>query len=266
MIKKILWGLVFLVSLYVGVLMFINGNQRNMQYKPGDGSSGIIALSEVNLPDAKIVTILTTQYLSVRGWYQAPIGDKPLILYFKGNEGSFTEEYARFEDMVKDGYGFLAFDYRGFPMSPGRISQDNILHDALAVFDWAESKGHKIILFGRSLGTGPATYVAANRVAYGLILETPFTSASDVAAERYPLLPVSKLIIDSYKVSDWIVDVDEPLLVAHGSDDKVIPLAHGEKVFALANNPQKLWTVEGGTHGSLWNDGLWDQITQFVEQ
>ncbi|MCF6344371.1 MAG: lysophospholipase [Devosiaceae bacterium] len=182
MIKKTLWGIVFLISIYVGLIMYINKNQRNMQYEPG---STAIALSEVEVARAEFV-VISTGFLDVHGWYAPPIGDKPIIIYFKGNEGSFSEEYERFAQISKDGYGVLAYDYRGFPMSPGKINQENILNDALAVFDWIAEKNSNIVLFGRSLGSGPATYVASKRDATALILEAPFISAAEVAKKRFP--------------------------------------------------------------------------------
>ncbi len=258
--KKILWGLVFIASLYSGVLLFMSTNQRNMQYAPG---SKAIALENVAVPRAEIATI-STGYLNVYGWYAPPLDGKPTILYFKGNEGSFSKEHAKFAEITNDGYGLLAFDYRGFPLSPGKINQDNILNDSLAAFDWLANKGSDIILYGRSLGTGPATYVASKRDAKALILETPFTSAADVAAERYPIFPVEKLFKDKYEVREWIKQVQEPVFVGHGTADKVIPVTHGERVFALAPNAKQLWIVENGTHGSLWDAGLWQQIQAFA--
>ena len=77
----------------------------------------------------------------------------------------------RYEAFAEAGYGFLAFDYRGFPGSPGEVTEENILADARAAFDWVKAKGHPILLWGRSLGSGPASYVAREREAEALLLE-----------------------------------------------------------------------------------------------
>ena len=105
---------------------------------------------------------------------------------------------------MADGYGFLAFDYRGFPGSPGEVTEENILADGLAAFDWAAAKGFPVVLWGRSLGSGPATYVASLRDADALLLETPFDSAVAVAADRYGFLPVGLLMPDQFPVDQWI--------------------------------------------------------------
>ena len=103
-----------------------------------------------------------------------------------------------------------------------------MLADALAAFDWLQAKGFPIVLWGRSLGSGPATYVASQREADALLLETPFISAVAVAADRYGFLPVGLLMHDQYPVDQWIKDVAEPVFVAHGTADKTIGVSHGE--------------------------------------
>ena len=80
---------------------------------------------------------------------------KPVILYYRGNARSFSREHERFEQFVADGYGFMSFDYRGFPGSPGEVTEENVLADGLAAFDWLEAKGFPILIWARSLGSGP---------------------------------------------------------------------------------------------------------------
>lgn len=201
----------------------------------------------------------------VNGWYQAPQPGKPTIIYYKGNAGSFSDEYARFGAFAADGYGFLAFDYRGFPLSEGDLNQANILHDALAAFDWLAAKPGSIVIWGRSLGSGPATYVASQRQAEALVLETPFLSAVDVAAERYWFLPVGLLMTDQFPVKDWIKAVDEPVFVAHGTADTTIGVTHGERVYALAPHPVTIWIEPGAGHSGLWKAGLWSRVRAFIE-
>ncbi len=231
-------------------------------------SSNVISLKDAQIPRAELISVPTVKNadsLLVRGWYVPPVGERPIIMYFNGNEGSFSEQYERFRDIAKDGYGLLAFDYRGFGMSVGKVNEENILNDSVVMFDWVSEKGKPIVLFGRSLGTGPATYVASKRDALALVLETPFTAAVDVAAERYPFLPVSYIMKDKYLSREWMVKVDEPVFVGHGTKDKVIRVQHGKDLFAIAQNGKELWIVEGATHGDLWERGLWDRMKIFLE-
>lgn len=258
--RLVIGATVFVVVAYLGVLVAMVVLQRDLQY---DRGGRLLALSETTLTAAQQVDIPVGQGEHVTGWYQAPAAGKPAILYFRGNAQSFSREHARYEAFVAAGYGFLAFDYRGFPGSPGELTQAHVLEDSLAAFDWLKAKGAPIVLWGRSLGSGPATYVASQRDADALLLETPFLSAVSVAAERYPYLPVGLLMSDQYPVNDWIKNVTEPVHVAHGTADTTIPVHHGRDVLALAPNPDGILIVDGAEHDGLWAKGLWADAQAF---
>ena len=244
---------------YTGAVGYMYFNQRALQY---EAKGEILPLADVALPEAVDVAIPVDGAV-INGWYQPPQPGKPLIIYYKGNSKSFSEEHERYERFVSEGFGFLAFDYRGFPASPGSISEAGILADAIAAYDWAAAKNFPIVIWGRSLGTGPATYVASVRDAKALLLETPFLSAVTVAAERYPILPVSWVMLDQFRSNEWIADVTEPVMVAHGTADRTIGVSNGERLYALAPNPDELWIVPGADHSDLWDAGIWDKAKAF---
>lgn len=263
LLRRILVAILALaVILYAAVIGYMFFNQRALQYSP-DGD--ITALAATGLSRAEELRIPSGDGF-VTAWYQAPAAGMPLIVYYKGNSGSFTGEHERYAQFAADGYGFLAFDYRGFPASPGTISQGNIIADALAAYDWAAARHDLILIWGRSLGSGPATYVASQRDAAALLLETPFLSAVTVAAERYPFLPVGLVMQDQFPSNLWIAEVTEPVLIAHGTADTTIGVSNGERLYGLAPNPQALWIVPGAGHSDLWAAGIWDQARPFFEQ
>ena len=255
--------LVLLVVGYAGAAGYMYLFQRSFQYSP---EGKFLALGETLLTTAEQVEIPTSNNERIRGWYAPPTGaGKPVIVYYKGNADSFSDEHVRFEAFVADGYGFLAFDYRGFPASPGVLNQDNVLKDAIAAFAFAENKGFPVVIWGRSLGSGPATYVASERNAEALLLETPFDSAVAVAKDRYWFLPVDWIMQDTYRVDQWILDVTEPVFVGHGTGDVTIGYAHGVRTYELAPNKVEMWTVEGAGHSDLWDAGIWAKAKGFFE-
>jgi fermentation-respiration switch protein FrsA (DUF1100 family) len=261
LLRRILTGVVVVAAVaYVMVLGAMYVFQRDFQY---DRSGRLFDLSETQLAGAEVVTIPSSDGSSVTGWYQAPADDMPVILFFRGNSQSFSREHERFATWVGDGYGFLAFDYRGFPGSPGELTETNVLADSLAAYDWLAAKGFPILLWGRSLGSGPATYVASEREAIALLLETPFISAVSVAAERYGFLPVGLLMHDQYHVDLWLPKVEEPVFVAHGTADRTISVRNGEKVYELAPLKAGLWIEPGADHSDLWARGIWDRAKTF---
>lgn len=254
--------LVLVVIAYAGAVGYMYVNQRALQY---DAQGEITELAATRLNGAEPVAIASGEGV-INGWYQPPRAGKPLIVYYKGNSGSFTAEHERFEQWTRDGYGFLAFDYRGFPASAGTITQQGILDDATAAFDWATGQGYPIVIWGRSLGSGPSTYVASVREAEALLLETPFLSAVTVAGERYPYLPVALVMHDQFPVDQWIVDVAEPVLVAHGTADVTIGVSNAERLYDLVPNQDELWIEPGAGHSDLWDRGIWDHAEPFFER
>lgn len=247
---------------YAAAVGYMYVNQRALQY---DAEGPVTPLVETALPGASEISIPSGSGV-INGWYQAPREGMPLIVYYKGNSGSFSAEHQRYEQFVADGYGFIAFDYRGFPASPGEISEINILADALVAYDWVAQRHPQLLVWGRSLGSGPATYVASQRDPAALLLETPFLSAVNVAAERYPYLPVYWVMQDQFRSDLRIAEVGAPVLVAHGTADTVIDYTNGERLYALAPDPYALWIVPGAGHSDLWAAGIWEQARAFFEE
>ena len=260
MLKKIIIGvLVFLIVVYGGLLAFLYVNQRAFCFSPAGETYDPAAVGL----DAEIVTIPTSDDEVITGWYAPPSGDEPTILYLKGNSGSFSSEYERFIAFAAAGYGFLSVDYRGFPLSPGEITQDNLLADAIAAFDWLAGREDEIVVWGRSLGASPAVWVASQREAEALLLETPFYSAVSVAAERYPFAPVAWLMVDQFRSNEWIGAVEEPVFVGHGTADRTVSVSNGERLYAEAPNPFAIWIEEGADHSDLWARGIWERAQAF---
>jgi len=263
LLRRTLVTLLVLVAIaYACVVGYMFVNQRALQYS---ATGSITTLADAGLTNAEQLELPSGDGF-ITAWYQAPRPGMPTILYYKGNSGSFTYEHERYAQFVADGYGFFAFDYRGFPTSPGQISEANILTDALTAFDWVAARNDTILLWGRSLGSGPATYVASQRDAKALLLETPFLSAVGVAAERYPFLPVGLVMQDQFRSDEWIKNVTEPVLVAHGTADTTIDVSNGERLYALAPDPYELWIVPGAGHSDLWAAGIWSHAKPFFEK
>jgi fermentation-respiration switch protein FrsA (DUF1100 family) len=122
------------------------------------------------------------------------------------------------------------------------------------------------VLHGESLGTGVASYVAAERPARAVVLEAPYTATVDIAAETYPWVPVSLLMRDQFLSREHVTRIDEPLLIVHGTADARIPVEHGKRLHALAGGPKKLSLIEGARHNNLWDQGLWRIVLGFLAE
>ena len=248
---------------YLGVMGYLYANQRHMLYynKHEVETPAIhgLAIQDLRLktPDGE----------TLQAWYEPPQPGKPVILYFHGQAASLALGKWRYIRMHKEGVGYLALAYRGFSESTGKPTEKGLLIDGLTAYDWLRAQGYHdkdIVIHGHSLGTGVATYVASQRPARALILEAPFTAASDVGAERYPYIPVSLLMQDKFLSRERIKDVHMPVLIAHGDHDSVVPFAEGQQLFALANEPKTFVRVPGGEHNTLVRDGIYHDYWRFL--
>lgn len=214
------------------------------------------------------ITIKTSDGEELAGWYLAPQADQPVFLFMHGKRGELEQRDERWRKIRDHGAGVLAFSYRGFPGSTGTPSEAGLHLDALAAYNWLREKhsAEDIVLHGYSLGTAVAIHLATEVPASALILEAPFTAISDVAAERYPWLPVHLLMVDQFRSYDEIQNVKMPLLIAHGDQDKSVPYEQARRLYAHANEPKSFVSMPGSTHESLVQDGLYGHIWSFLQQ
>ncbi|MBO3100116.1 alpha/beta hydrolase [Gelidibacter pelagius] len=181
---------------------------------------------------------------------------KGVILYFHGNAGDLSRWGTIAEVFVNMDYDVLIMDYRTYGKSTGKLSEAAFYKDAQHCYDYlkASYSDSKITLYGRSLGTGIATYLASKNKAKQLILETPYYSMVDVAKSRFPFLPVEKLLQYKFPTNEFITSVECPIVVFHGTDDGVVPFESGKKLFDIAPKLQATFVeIEGGGHNDLIN-------------
>ena len=172
------------------------------------------------------------------------------ILFSHGNAEDLGQVYPFLEQLHGWGFSVIAYDYRGYGQSTGGPAGTRKAgEDAEAVYRWALDSlripPERLVLHGRSLGSGPSLALAVHHGAAGLVLESAFTSAYRVLT-RVDLLP-----FDRFPNLRLIRQVRCPILVIHGTADGVVPFAHGQALFAAAPGPkQSLW-VQGADHNDV---------------
>ena len=179
---------------------------------------------------------------------------KGVILYFHGNAGNLSRWGEITEFFVEKNYDVFVMDYRTYGKSTGKLSEQALYKDAQMCYDYILERYKKteIIIYGRSLGTGMATYLASNNNPKKLILETPFYSLADVAKGRFSLFPTKKLLKYDFPSYKYVQDVICPISIFHGTDDGVIPYASGIKLFNSMEQKDKVFfTIENGEHNNL---------------
>ena len=239
--------------------------QRSLMYFPDRER---ISPTDAGLRDAQEVVLDTADGEKVIAWHVPPRGDKPVVLYFQGNGGALQHRVDRFRALTGDGTGLLALSYRGYGGSSGSPTEPGLIADATAAYEFAIARypAQRIVLWGESLGTGVAIALAADRKVAGIMLQAPFTSAVDIGARAYPFLPVRLLMKDQFRSDERIGKIKAPLLVLHGALDRVIPLAFGERLFALANEPKRFVRIANGDHNDLDSYGVQAAVREFLSE
>jgi hypothetical protein len=248
---------VFLAVAYLGVVAGMYLLQRKMMYFP---AQQLPPPAAVGAPDLTQIVLSTDDGLELIAWRKPAAGaDAAEILYLHGNGGNIAGRAEKIRPFLDAGHGILLLSWRGYGGNPGTPTEAGLFSDARAAYDRLVSEGvapARIALFGESLGTGIAVYLAAERQAGAVILEAPFTSATAVAQQAYPFLPVKPLIKDRYDSLSRIGRVRAPLLVAHGENDGVVDVAFGRQLFAAASEPKKAHFVVGAGHSDLEHFGV----------
>ena len=188
---------------------------------------------------------------------------KKAIIRCHGNAEDALSTLDMLEPLAEAGYTVASVDYPGYGLSDGSPDEEGCYRNVHRLYDWLiEKRGFKpedIIVDGFSIGTGPATELAATRPCGGLILEAPFLSAPR-AVTRVRLLPV-----DPFPNLKRIGDVKCRVLMIHGTNDGVIPYSQGQALFKLANEPKRFVTVDDGDHNTLVDDMGFDNYFELIK-
>jgi len=179
-------------------------------------------------------------------------GTKGVVFYFKGNTRS-VKGWGKFaRDFVNKGYDFFMIDYRGFGKSRGKRSEEAICTDGQVVYNYLKKNydESKIIVYGRSIGSGFATKIASQNKPRMLILDSPYFSMLYLLGRKLPFLPIKYLLRYHIRTDLFIQQVHVPIYIIHGNKDRLIPIRNGKKLLDIADNAQ-LITIEGGGHNNL---------------
>lgn len=187
---------------------------------------------------------------------------KGVILYFNGNSRNLASWGRRAQFLVEKQYDVLVMDYRTFGKSKGELSETAFYSDAQYGFNYLKERYEEknISVYGRSLGTGIAVYIASNNMPKQLVLETPYYSIVDVGQSRFPMFPVNWLLKYKFQSYKYIQQVTCPITIFHGTDDDVVPYTSAEKLFDVASKENSEFiTIDGGRHNNLRRFDIYQQ-------
>ncbi len=191
---------------------------------------------------------------------------KGVVLYLKGNSKSI-KGWGKFAvDFTRHGYNVIMVDYRGFGKSTGRRSQKAIKRDLQVVYNKLKEQTteDRIILYGRSLGSGFAAKLASMNNPKMLILDAPYYSLTKVTARYMPFMPLSLLIKYPLPTYKWLRYARCPIHIIHGTNDKLIPYKSSVKLAKVNPKLTQIHTVIGGGHKNLNNFESYHRMLQDI--
>ena len=257
------WLPIIVLAGYCGIVALLYVTQRSLQYFPERFRT---TPAEVGLPQAEEVVLKTPDGQSVIVWHVPPRGDKPVVLYLHGNGGALAHRADRFRAITADGTGLVALSYRGYGGSTGSPTEAGLITDAETAYAFTAARypADRIVLWGESLGTGVAIALAAEKPVGRIILQSPFTSTADIGAARYWYVPVRLLMKDQFHSDLRIGKVTAPVLVLHGDADRVVPIALGERLYAMIKAPKQFVRFQGAGHLDLSAHGANEVAREFI--
>lgn len=178
-----------------------------------------------------------------------PRHGKAAIIYCHGNAEDATSAGYRFEGLASDGYTVAAVDYPGYGLSSGTPTESGCYRVAHRLYDWLRRERgfapDEIFVVGYSIGTGVAVELASSKAVAGLWLEAPYLSAPRIVTR------MRLLYVDSFPSHSRIAKVNCPVVVVHGTKDRVIPFSQGRALYDMANEPKALLPITNAGHADF---------------
>ena len=247
---------------FLGALFFL---QERLIFFPQPLSDAQRTAIKQRFPTVREV-FLQAETQKIHAWHVPAGPGAPLVLYFGGNAEEVSwmipEALRRTPSMA-----WLLVSYRGYGASEGAPSEAAIAADALRWYDYAanELKPSRIAVFGRSLGSGPAVFLASEKSVDSVILVTPFDSLIEVAKRHYPYLPVRLMLRHQFDSIGRARRIQAPLLCIAAARDEIIPSAHARKLYD-AWGGQKQWVEleEAGHNTTDSHPFFWQNVVSFL--
>lgn len=239
----------FLAGVFVLLCVFMYLKQDSLIFYPHRNDAGLVQAWQKQRIE------IGSAEAAIEGWWRddpQPSSSR-IVLYFGGNGEDVL--YAITNSQALHAARMLATNYRGYGLRKGRPSQAALFEDALAVYDYVASqpsvRPEDIVVMGRSLGSGVATYVAAHRPVRAAILVTPYDSVRAVAKASYPFLPIGLLLKHPFPSDTFAPKITAPALFIAADQDVVIPPAHAQRLAAVWGGEKTVRILTGAGHNGI---------------
>lgn len=243
--------------------------QERLIFFPRPLAPGTAERMRNDVPGSEELHLTAADGTALRGWLvkNSPRERSPLLIYFGGNAEEVSHlaaDAARFP-----GWSLVLVNYRGYGLSGGEPGETALLADAVAIYDAMVARSDadptRVIAMGRSLGTGVAVHLAAQRPLAGVILVSPFDSLVNVGKEHYWFLPVGLMLRHRFDSAALAPSVSAPLLALVADDDEVVSPRRSAALVDRWGGPKETVTIPDRGHNDLeTHPRYWPAIAGFI--
>ena len=267
MLKRFtLFVFLFIVFGYFALCLFVYRYQSSIQYNPIKFK---ISPHEVGLSEVEIIHVVTKDGLKLEGWYMPAKDGYKTIVFFHGNGQLIGSSTKGVSQLAESGYGVLFAEYRGYAGHAGEVTEEGLYLDAYAFTEWLIRNQNipedNLIFYGESLGVALAVKMAGQYYSSGVVLLMPFSSALDIAKHHFWFFPMDIILKDRFLVYRMLQSVEEPILMIHGDQDRLIPIVYAERLYNSKSGNSKFVKIFGAHHHNLYDFDTMDYIKRFVE-
>lgn len=261
-LKRILWMVLRTYILLAVVLYFA---QDYLLFYPSDKVLATPSNVSLEYEDVFLTPDKRSPEEKVHAWYVPVLNEtsKGTVLFCHGNAGNISYLVDRIKDVNSFGYDCMVIDYRGFGKSGGEPSEQNMYEDVLSAWEYLtvvrKIPASKIIVHGRSLGGGAASWLASKVRPAALVLESTFSSALTLAQEKVFYLPIETLLNFKFDTMSRLNEINCPIFVVHSKDDELIPYKHGQDLYRAVKGEKKFLEISGShNEGIIENQVLYN--------
>jgi len=230
-----------------------------------------LKLIRAKYPKAEELTIETPDGTKLHGWFldNSPVYKSPLLIYFGGN----NEEASNLLDSIGslDGWSVLLVNYRGYGLSKGEPTEENLFKDSLFLYDTFSKRDdidpNNIVAMGRSLGSGVAVYLANQRPLKAVMLTTPYDSIREVAQDRFPFVPVRRLLKHPFDSLALASTIKTPMIAFLATRDRTIKPEHSIRLIEGWAGTTDVIHIQDASHGNIVDhDEYWIGIRNYLDK
>lgn len=205
------------------------------------------------------ISLKTSDNIKINGWFIPHDHPKATLLFLHGNGGNISHRIEKFLMYHQLGLSIFIIDYRGYGISEGSPSEKGTYLDAKSAWEYLTQTKNipqdHIIIYGESMGSAIATWLAGQVKPGALIIESAFVSIAAMAKHYYPYLPVKLLARIKYPTIKYIRNVHCPVLVIHSPQDEIVPYQQGVKLYKKAHEPKSFLEITGDHNGGFYTSG-----------